>query len=461
MGTRPRLPDDAPLVVRLRYFVYSTPVEMVVYTMILLSVGLLAVEVSQQDLARRYRMLFEISEAAFTTFFVVEYVTKLALAENRWLFVRTNIIDLLAILPFLRFFRLLRGLRILRLLRLIRLVRLGNMVARRLSMLEGGRNLREVLIILVVFLATVLGGSIGVLLFERDVEGSGFQTLGDGLWWSIVTLTTVGYGDKYPLTTAGKILGGFIMLTGLSFYGLVAGLGSTYIITRLKKGSEWMVSTFSEHTVVLGVNDKLDRIVNILVASGRRVVIVTSSIDRIAQYPENLVAVIEGDFIDADVLEKARVAQAANAVILADTEGRSREDADARSVLATLAVEKARPAIHTVVECLLPDTAYHLENAGVDEIIRSGDLAAEMLAFSTDHAGYSANLGALMRFVHKNRILTAPLPDRFAGKKLAEATATLALERKILLSVRRDDEDSLAPGLQLRAGDEMIYVEIV
>lgn len=222
-----------------------------------------------------------------------------------------------------------------------------------------------------------------------------------------------------------------------------------------------MVSTFTDHAVILGVNEKLDRIVRLLMEQGRRVVVVTDDVDRVAQFPENLVSVLEGDFLDPVVLRKARVEFATTAIVLADTLDRSASDADARSVLATLAVERIKPEIRTVVEALTEDAAYHLKNAGVDEIIQSGELTAEMLAFSTDHPRYSESLGTLMRFVHANRISRAKAPERHHGKAVAEVTSTLALERKILLAVVRKGKETLDPKLKIDDDDELLYIEIL
>jgi len=449
------------LIDRVEVVLYSTAVELFIYAMILFSVALVGVEVASPETVASNAQFFAVAEGAFIVFFSVEYLVKFVVAKDKWLFFRRYFIDLLAILPFLRFFRLFRGLRILRLLRVVRLLRLGNMMARRLSTLESAGNMREVIIILVVFLSTVLAGSIGIMMFERSHPDGQFQTMGDGLWWTMVTITTVGYGDKYPQTPEGRVLGVAIMLIGLSFYGLVAGLGSTYIIDRLKKGSEWLVSTFSGHIVILGVNDKLDRVVTLLLEQELRVVIVTERSDDVAQYPEHLVAVLEGDFLSPHVLAKARVEHASGAVILADTHDRSSADADARSVLGALALERMHPKLGTVVEAVSDETAIHLQGAGADAIIRSGALTAEMLAFSTDHPGYSANLGVLLRFAHRNRIVMNEVPARLLGKPLQTVQRILATERKILLGAQRDGETTLDPELELAAGDELICIEII
>ena len=473
MSSQHQEQSDKSLRERLEVFLYSTPMEIFVYTMIILSVILVGVEVSLPKLDpgnaqhMLIKQLLETSEVVFIVFFTVEYVVKFLVAKDKWLFFRLYFIDLLAIMPFLRFLRIARGLRLLRILRVVRLLRLGNMIARRISTIEGAGNVREVIIIFVVFISTVLAGSIGILMLEGPNAqppsnfNEQFQNLGDGLWWCLVTITTVGYGDKYPTSSEGRVLGTVIMLVGLSFYGLVAGLGSSFIINRLKKGNEWMVSTFLNHTVILGVNDKLARVIHLLLEQDQRVVVVTENVDRVAQYPEHLVAIVEGDFLDERILEKARVAEATNAIILADTHDRSDEDADARSVLGALAVEKLKPEINTVVEAFASDTTYHLQSAGVDDIIESGALTAEMLAYSTDHAGYSNHLSILLRFVHKNRIVRNAIPNRLLGKRLHDVQMLLAAEQKILLSIERDGASHLDPDLILEGDDEMVSIEII
>lgn len=133
---------------KMEEFLYSTPVEVVVYLLIILSVGMIAIEIAEPVWFIEHKYVLDIAEMFFIGFFSVEYISKLIVAKDKWMFFRRYFIDLLAILPFLRFFRLFRGFRILRLLRVVRLLRLGNMVARQISKMEGARNMREVIIII-------------------------------------------------------------------------------------------------------------------------------------------------------------------------------------------------------------------------------------------------------------------------------------------------------------------------
>ena len=78
---------------------------------------------------------------------------------------------------------------------------------------------------------SVLFGTVGIMVFEKGVNES-FVSIGDGLWWCIVTITTVGYGDMFPITVGGKIVAVSIMFVGLSFYALLTGTISTVLIER-------------------------------------------------------------------------------------------------------------------------------------------------------------------------------------------------------------------------------------
>ncbi len=134
--------------------------------------------------------------------FTVEYVIKLYLAPDRWRFVKANIPDLvIVVVPMLRPLRVLRGARLLRLLRLARLVAFA---------VEGLSEVRDVLRrrglswVLLIALALNLIAAALVLSFERDMPGSNINSYPDALWWAVTTITTVGYGDRFPMSPAGR-----------------------------------------------------------------------------------------------------------------------------------------------------------------------------------------------------------------------------------------------------------------
>lgn len=153
--------------------------------------------------------------------FVVDYGVRLTLSTERRTFVRRNIPDLVAILP-LDFFRVAR---LARLARLVRLFRAGTILWRASRDLRGIVGTNGLGYVLAVTVGVVLLGGVIIHAVEPDMG-----SLGDGLWWSLVTATTVGYGDLSPGTPVGRVVAGFLMVIGIGTIGMVTGSIATYFI---------------------------------------------------------------------------------------------------------------------------------------------------------------------------------------------------------------------------------------
>jgi voltage-gated potassium channel len=121
----------------------------------------------------------------------------------------------------------LRGLRLIRLFRLIALA------SRITSIL--GRTGNRIIYTVVFSIIAVSIGAVAIYIVEHNVEGTKFTNIGDAFWWAVVTITTVGYGDIYPITVEGKIVAGFLMVVGIAILGvLISTLGAGLIESRLK-----------------------------------------------------------------------------------------------------------------------------------------------------------------------------------------------------------------------------------
>jgi voltage-gated potassium channel len=153
--------------------------------------------------------------------FVADYFIRLALSTDRRGFVRGNVIDLLAIMP-ADFFR---ALRVLRLARLLRIVRAGVILARVTRDVRGVTRTNGLGWVLLVSLVTILSGAVTVWLIEPTIS-----TLPDGLWWSTVTATTVGYGDLSPVHPVARGVAVLLMLVGIGTIGMLTGSIATYFL---------------------------------------------------------------------------------------------------------------------------------------------------------------------------------------------------------------------------------------
>jgi voltage-gated potassium channel len=157
--------------------------------------------------------------------FAVEYLVKLYLSPSRRYFVRHHVVDLaVVVLP------VLRPLRVLRLLRLLDLGRVGVVLANALGRARRLFTHRGLHFVLLAVLALVFACSALVLEFERHARGSNIHNYGQALWWAIVTVTTVGYGDKYPVTAGGRGVAVVLMLVGIGLIGVLTATVASFFV---------------------------------------------------------------------------------------------------------------------------------------------------------------------------------------------------------------------------------------
>ena len=159
--------------------------------------------------------------------FFADFLLQLVRAENRWVYLKKwGWIDLLASIPAidaLRWGRIFRVLRILRVLRAIRGLQ-------KLLQLLRSRNAAGGSVAVLAFMLLALS-SLMILLCEQT-QDSNIKTAGDAIWWSLTTATTVGYGDRYPVTDAGRLVGALLMIGGVGLFGSFTALVASYFTGR-------------------------------------------------------------------------------------------------------------------------------------------------------------------------------------------------------------------------------------
>ncbi len=159
--------------------------------------------------------------------FVTEYLVKLYLSPSRRFFVRHHLIDLAVIaLP------MLRPLRAARLLRLLNLTRVAVVLANALRRTRSLLTHRGLHFVLLAVLAIIFACSALVLSFEAHARGSNIHNFGDALWWAIVTVTTVGYGDRYPVSAGGRGVAVILMFVGIGLIGVLTATVASYFVQQ-------------------------------------------------------------------------------------------------------------------------------------------------------------------------------------------------------------------------------------
>jgi voltage-gated potassium channel len=179
---------------------------------------------------------FDAADYVIWALFAVDYGVRFGLAPDRPRFVRTHVFDLAVVaLPFLRPLRALRALRGLGELRAVRLLQASRLAA---FVGTGFGHAREIirrrglhyvagLVIAIMFVAAGLE-----VAFEAHAKGSNIHSYGDALWWAVVTVTSVGYGDQYPVTIAGRAVAVVLMITGIALFGVVAASIASYFVEQ-------------------------------------------------------------------------------------------------------------------------------------------------------------------------------------------------------------------------------------
>jgi voltage-gated potassium channel len=168
------------------------------------------------------------SEIAIVVVFTVEYLCRVMLAERKLKFIFSfyGLVDLLAILPFYLAFAV--DLRTLRLLRFMRLLRMLKFVRYRAAIERFGGALwiakEELIIFATAILVFLYLAAVGIYYFEHKAQPEIYRTIFDSLWWAVTSLTTVGYGDMYPITTGGRVFSFFVLMLGLGLIGVPAGI---------------------------------------------------------------------------------------------------------------------------------------------------------------------------------------------------------------------------------------------
>jgi voltage-gated potassium channel len=177
------------------------------------------------ELGSGVRSDLEVVEAALTGVFVAEFGSRLLAAHDRRQYVRGHWIDALALVP------PVRGLRVLRLLRLLRLVRAFAGFYRAAMHVQGLARHRGFAWLIVAWLSTMVVCSAFVYQAEHGVNkliASPF----DALWWGVSTLTTVGYGDTYPVTEDGRLGAMVLMLLGIGLFSAITATITSYFISQ-------------------------------------------------------------------------------------------------------------------------------------------------------------------------------------------------------------------------------------
>lgn len=198
----------------------------------LVSVCLLIFEVVSVQTIEQQKVL-DYADLTIASIFLCEFIYNFTKAKDKRSFFKGHWWELLASIPVTsEATQALRGLRLLRLIRLIRLLRVIRVAARIKILIDASDKMAKhsyVINIVFAIMFVIMSGSLGFHYFEYGVNPN-IHNYFDSVWWAIVTVTTIGYGDIYPITVMGRILAIILMFTGIGILSLLTGAIASYFI---------------------------------------------------------------------------------------------------------------------------------------------------------------------------------------------------------------------------------------
>lgn len=391
---------------------------------------------------------------AITAIFVVELLLRLRAAPSRRGFLREYWLDVISVLPlFAAVDRLfVEGasatppgwLAALALLRIFRLLRLLKIARHRVLLFPRvlRKGAREVFFASGLVLLAVVFASSALVMFERDANPA-LRTFPQAFWFSVYSVVAAEPIPGPPQTFGGHVVAVCVILTGLFTFATVVGTISALVSDRMRSGDlivDW--EDLRDHLVICGWGRKAEIIIREYIAAypddDRPVVVVAELEGGVPQLRDaasrTRVQFLNDDFTKLEALEKAGVRRAARCILLADmSKGRKERDADARTVLAALTIERLNPAVYTVAEIHRREHAHHLEMGKVNDYVVSGEQSAFLLAQSAITRGVMSVFSELLTREHGNRFSRCSLTHAWTGRTFLELMVHMKEEHNALL----------------------------
>lgn len=424
--------------------------DLVIAALVLISTGILFVGGFSHDETYQLPPWLHLLDNTILIIFLFEYLGRVAFARPdlpdvvkltkwdvfkyhvkariKWMLTPMAIIDLLAVLPLFAMsrayanFKLFRVLRILRLMRLYRLAMVYNPLEKL------GKAFRaNSLLYIIAFSLVAVTIAMGALAFYV-VEGKNNPNVDspfDAVWWTIVTLTTVGYGDTVPSSTLGKLVAIALMLSGVILMAVFAGVMSQTMVGYLLDVREERVrmSSTVNHFVICGWNSRGPMVVDeIQHLVPDEEIIIFADMEEPMSIPEN-VTFLRGNPTKESEWEKVRLSLAKNIVVLAPpgsgTSNSVTADGYTALVVYTIrsferklpqkGVERSVP-LHISAELLDPENYEHITVAGADEVVHTAQVGSNLIAHSSVKPGMGRVVTELISWWGQG-IDLEPIPD--------------------------------------------------
>ena len=277
-----------------------------------------------------------------------------------------------------------------------------------------------------------------IIFLSEQKTNSAINTLFDAIWYTLVTITTVGYGDITPRSILGRTSAMILLLAGVALFGALSGKFASFLFDRQQKKDRGLLkmNKIKNHFLICGWKPNFERILEgILLANPEippeKIILLNNSsqneMEKIkADSRFKNINYIHGDFTDEDTLLKSQIKTAERTLILADnSENFSSLETDSRTVLAVITIKNLNPKIYCVAEIIDSKFEKHLSLAHCDEIILSADYGQNLLIQASSGKGMSHILRELISEESDSGILICDIPQKFVGNNYGDFRLSL------------------------------------
>jgi voltage-gated potassium channel len=282
--------------------------------------------------------------------------------------------------------------------------------------------------LILIFVAVLLLSSLLVYFIEHG-RNDGFGSFFDSFWWTIVTVSTVGYGDRFPVSGGGRVIAILVMFLGVGAMGTVTGRIASFLLERQMKEEKGLLSydRFKGHFIICGwkremgllLNEMLDN--NPTLEANRIVLINKASPEEINQLRSDerlkVIRFVSGDFIEERDLVRAGVREANRILVLADhyTQG-NLQQIDSKTVMAVMSIKNLNKKAYVCAELLDNKFEKYLKLSHCDEVLLSRKFSRSMLVSASQGVGTSHVIFSLLAHESGASITTIDLPEAMIGQ---------------------------------------------
>jgi voltage-gated potassium channel len=293
------------------------------------------------------------------------------------------------------------------------------------------------------------------------LEPDTFPTIFDGIWWAIITASTVGYGDFVPHSFLGRLTALILILIGVGVVSSYFGTLAAAAVTKQDALAEGKIAYKGKgHIIIIGWNERSRELVNKLTKMPfpKMIVLIDETLEE-NPVASRFVHFIQGKAHVDDTIVKSDINNAEKVLITADR-GNNELQADMNSILTLLTIKGLCPNVKCIVEILTAEQVINAKRAGADEVIQSNKLTSVFMVNSL-HTGGDGLLSKVVNELEESRVATDAISDKEIGKSFRELCQAKLTEGFVVVGIKRGEETLLNPphSLKLEETDMLLLIK--